>query len=1553
MQVFVTRWFFRGALWLALGFLGLQFVLPLLPKEVHASTVWPRPLIPPLPASEPAVSDPVVSLDGTWYWSKTPPTNFQSNSVDPSTDPTNWKQVPVPADLGYLGDWPAGYCRTNCGGQDVDYPYKQSFLIPSSFAGSEIFLRFNAVFSEATVWVNGTQVGTHRGAYSTWVVDITNAVTPGQNAWVTVGVTAESHTPAYSQVRGISRDVSLVALPKNYAMRLQATTTFDSTYTNATLNVDSGVVFNGGTNASINLQLLDPSGHSVALSPNSISVSASSPESSVSIPVTAPLKWDAEHPNLYALTATYVVDGTIVETVNENIGFRQIVVSGNQVLVNGNPVKLRGADYLPMAAGNGLAETSAEEIHDLQEFKAANINYIRTSHFAPDETFLNEADQLGIYVEYETSLAFDDQVGNASDSTWEPEYVGQFAENIETDQTHPSILYWSLGNESQWGTNMDQMVQYAAQADPTRPTKFSWGNNVPAGETSIYSEHYPGPGEGGLTGSSEPVINDEYAHGFTVYTSPSPTNTTAFDPGVRDWYGEYLRDYWEPIYTTQGQLGGAMWNGKDSVDEAPAGGFDTARDWGTMLDAWGREKPEYYNVQKDYTPDYIVDGPVANPGAGQPLVISITNRHDSTNLSELTIHYQAGSASGNLTGVNVAPHANGTLTIPAQNWTDGEIVNLTFTNNTLGYQEDSYNLPIGQPEITFAGPTGTAPTITSDSSSLTVSNSTFGLTFSTSTGMITSGTYNGTTVLTGGPFLNLGNVSLPGSWTLSSITSSTSGSEALVTIAGTYGTTGVTYVLHIDGTGLIRTAYTVTSPPNGYTEVGVGYDVTSSANTLDWQRQGLWSSYPSDNIGRNVGTAPEHKTSGTDTYGVKPSWSWSQDETDYVNFGVNDPANRGTNDFRSSKTNFYYGSLVVSGSQARLQAEGDGTGSVRAAVDGSNLRLNINNLWSVTNQAVSCCDSDTKTISIGSSYSNMVQMRLTNSDTAGMTTTYSDAAVNLAPQATVSAPGLTGDAISIQDNDPNTGAVSPNGPAFPQDITYTWPTGQNFNQLALVVGSGQGQGITNVLVQVSADGSTNWTTVANSGTLTYTTNNLETQTINIPQQTNMKGVRIQINSANLQWSHYALSELQVFNAPPPPNLALTATLSAPGLTGNAQVIQDGNPTTGTVSTDNPAFPQYITYTWPTGQTFNQIQLVTGSGEGQGITNVNVQVSADGSTNWTQVASSGTMTYTTNNLETQTINFPTQTNMKGVRIQINAANLQWSHYALNEFQVSNGPPPYNLALSASLSAPGLTGNVQVIQDGDPTTGTVSPQSPTFPQYITYTWPTGQSFNQIQLVTGSGQGQGITNVTVQVSADGSTNWTQVASSGTMTYASNNLVTQTINFAPQTNMEGVRIQINAANLTWGHYALNEFDVYNAAPSNLAFSATVSAPGLTGSVQSIQDSNATSGTVSQQNPTFPQDITYTWPSGQTVDQVVLETTWGQGQGITNVTVQVSTDGTTWTQVASSGTMTYATNSGNVEAQVITFSAQTNIVGLRIQINGANLQWSHYALTEFDVYNI
>lgn len=282
-------------------------------------------------------------------------------------------------------------------------------------------------------------------------------------------------------------------------------------------------------------------------------------------------------------------------------------------------------------------------------------------------------------------------------------------------------------------------------------------------------------------------------------------------------------------------------------------------------------KPEHWLTKKAYSPIRTTDTSVTNPGTGNPLLIPVKNWFDSTNFNEISFNWQVGTDSGSVTDLNLAPHADGTLIIPARNWKEGEILNIKVYQGSSYI--DEFNLPIGFVAKTFSSPQGPAPIISENDSEITVSGTNFDIFFSKTTGTITNGSYEGSTIITGGPRLNLGNVTLS-DWRLSSISHSTAGNEAVINISGSYGAVEAGFTVKVDGKGLITNQYSIKNPPGDVTEVGIAYDVSPSVDRLSWDRQGLWSAYPSDHIGRTTGVV--NRDSGHYAeFGVQPTWSWS------------------------------------------------------------------------------------------------------------------------------------------------------------------------------------------------------------------------------------------------------------------------------------------------------------------------------------------------------------------------------------------------------------------------------------------------------------------------------------------------------------------------------------------------------------------------------------------------------------------------------------------------------------------------------------------------------
>lgn len=897
---------------------------------------WPRPTIVPLPLLTRGVTTPLVYLNGVWKLNIHPSGEFWSNTANL----TDWADVEVP---GYL---PTQGVMVDEG---QEYAFRCRMNIPPDFAGKRILLRFDGVNCLARVWVNEKFVRSHYGGYTSWNCDITDLVRPGEATWLTVGVTDKQQEISSFHSGGIHRDVCLVAVPEDYLSRLHVETQLDAAYQDAVLKVTAGMTFHQGDASLVQLNLLDPNGKPVEVGHPSITLTGSTPEASLEIPLVSPKKWDAEHPRLYTLQANLVVDGVQVETLSKKVGFRKIEVVGNRMLVNGQEVKLRGVNRHDTHPLTGRTVTPELVEQDVMLFRAANVNFIRTSHYPPREDFLETCDRLGMYVEDEIAVAFVYQFiqPTQDDPAFTAAYMNQFAEMIERDRSHASVILWSLANESYWGRNFKHELDYVRKADPTRPTIFSYPITIPDGEplTDIWSLHYAendcDPADrtdnftvGKAWGHSMPVLHDEVAH-IPCYNLPELMR----DPGVREFWGESIRRFWENIFTTPGALGGAIWAGIDDTLITHRG--YAVWEWG-IFDGWRRPKPEYWLTQKAYSPIRVDEKALVNPGAENPARISVRNWFDHTNLNEITIHWQVADQRGVVAGPNVSPHGEGWLEIAPRDWRDGETLNLKFFR--MGdILVDEVDLMVGERLILPSQLAGPAPTLRDDADALWVVGADFSLAFSKETGLVTQGIYQGVKILTGGPYLNLVGVPLQ-PWALERLARRVENDEAVIDLLGSYGPIRVQFEVRVDGQGLITTRYTLIDLPvgsprarkftvgldvGGYREVGVAYTLSPAVDRLSWNRTGLWSVYPQGHIGRPRGTALKFRPMGDESFGAVPGWPWAEDMRNYSLFGKYDVGGRGTKDFTSMKHSIWRAAALLGETGRGLCAVSNGQASVR------------------------------------------------------------------------------------------------------------------------------------------------------------------------------------------------------------------------------------------------------------------------------------------------------------------------------------------------------------------------------------------------------------------------------------------------------------------------------------------------------------------------------------------------------------------------------------------------------------------------------------------------
>ncbi|GAA3129441.1 hypothetical protein JOF29_007290 [Kribbella aluminosa] len=881
----------------------------------HAATTRPLPSIPPLPASVSGVRNPQIPVTTGWRYSSSPPPSFWSAG----TDTASWKPIAVPGE-------PALQSQTVR--SDAECAYVVSLPIPADFAGRRVLLRFDGVYNYARLWVNGTFVRDHDGGFTTWYADITSLVTPGRAATVTVGVTdratsiAGQSDYAHHIIGGVLRDVTLVALPGSYLSRLHVDTRFDAAYRDATLEVTAAVGnLGGGTNGVVELNLADPAGRPVAISPSTLKLTDSMPQATAGIQVKAPLKWDAEHPNLYTLTATFKSKGT-TEQVVRRIGFRQVEVQGNQLLVNGQPVHLLGVCHHSITEAQGRSTNASMEELAARRYKEANCNFVRTSHYPPTPAFLDWADKLGLYVEVEAPVCF--QYGTVDDPAYTEQYMSQYVEMLERDRSHPSVIDWSLGNESGMGRNFAAENTYSHEVDPSRPTVFEdVAQHNGGNQADVYSGHYPNLGNANGN-PTQPVQYGEFAH-VPCYN----VDTLRADPGVRDFWGHSIAKLAAKFRTTNGVVGGSIWAAIDEVFHLPAGPVGYG-EWG-IVDLWRRPKPEHWLTKKAFSPVQIADGVLTGQTPGAAIAVPVTNWHDHTNLGELTIAWKIGNRSGRLSGVDIAARKSGTLTVPAGSWRSGDVLALTFSRG--GSLVDEYRIWLNNRTTPdFLAPGGTTPVVRETPSRITVTgvDSPFTVVFDKVAGRLVEATAGGALVLTGGPDLMLSRA-VPGQWTAGSAVVTTRDGQVVVTLAGRFGSMNTTITVAIDGRGLLTTSYTIANPPSGaVSDVGISYVMPDEIDTLSWQRDGQWTAYPDDHIGRVAGTARKSRAAGTDGYRTQPSWPWAQDTHSYYLFGK-DSAPHWTNDFRSSKANVRLAKATVGAQGHGVQVESGGTDSVRLA----------------------------------------------------------------------------------------------------------------------------------------------------------------------------------------------------------------------------------------------------------------------------------------------------------------------------------------------------------------------------------------------------------------------------------------------------------------------------------------------------------------------------------------------------------------------------------------------------------------------------------------------
>ena len=566
--------------------------------------------------------DRMLLLNGDWRfrWTKTPEgrikdfyrTDFDASAWETLAVPANWEVngygTPIYISAGYpfrieppyvmkepKPEWTT-YIERNPTGQ-----YRRAFTLPASWMGGQTFLRFEGVMSAFYVWVNGRRVGYSQGSMEPSEFNITSYVRKGENQ-IAVEVYKYSdgsylEDQDFWRFGGIHRDVLLYHTPDIRLRDVAVRTTLNTLAINPQLSVyndetgkdyrlvatllDGGVPLCCDTVAAQETLDLE---HKAARMNEWFPQRGHRKFNRMEMKVKSPKLWSAESPYLYTLVLEVQgLDGKTVERVSLPVGFREIRIAGGQLLINGSAIKICGVNRHEHDPYTARVMTEERMLQDLRLMKAAHINAVRLAHYPNCPRWYELCDSMGMYLMDEADCETHGLRGTlASTPDWSDAFLDRAVRMAERDKNHPSVIFWSLGNESGYGPNQAAMSAWLHEFDPTRPVHYEGAQGDPDPSTvDVISRFYPrvmqeylNPGipEGsdkeraenarwerlleiagktgdrctwvGSDGGPRPVLTSEYAH------------------CMGNALGNF-KEYWDEIDSHPRMLGGFIWDWVD------------------------------------------------------------------------------------------------------------------------------------------------------------------------------------------------------------------------------------------------------------------------------------------------------------------------------------------------------------------------------------------------------------------------------------------------------------------------------------------------------------------------------------------------------------------------------------------------------------------------------------------------------------------------------------------------------------------------------------------------------------------------------------------------------------------------------------------------------------------------------------------------------------------------------------------------------------------------------------------------------------------------------
>lgn len=599
-----------------------------------------------------------LSLDGEWRFHFTDdadaaPVGFER----PEHDVSGWKTIAVPAMWQAKGfgqpkynnityPFPANRPLVPRKGNEVG-SYRRTVQIPADWSGQDVILQIGAAGSAYRVWVNGQDVGYSEDSKLPSEFDVTRFVRPGSN---TVAIQVHRWSDGsyledqdFWRVSGIERSVWMRAVPKARVDDLFVKAGLDASFRDGTLDTELRLTGAGGP-MTARMTLLDGK-RQVLVREAKVAQGATSATLSAAVPGVRP--WSAETPNLYTLLVELVdAQGKVVQATPQRIGFRTVEIRDGRVTVNGRPITIRGVNRHEHDPETFHVISEASMRRDIELMKKNNINAVRTSHYPNDPRWYALADEYGLYVMDEANIESHAYMDYANkhpelrqklqigfDPAWEEAHVSRVMNMVERDKNHPSVIFWSLGNEAGIGPNFEKAAAAIRKRDPRRLVSYlGWGTldweHQPNAYVDIYAPMYDDIEKmvdwANDPTRTQPMIQCEYAH-------------------MQGNSGGNLKDYWDAIYAHPHKLqGGFIW---DWVDQSMYRYTkDGRRYWGDggeygpnpggdvefgdgLIQPDRTPNPHLYEVQKVYAP---IQFEGFDPASGR---LTVRNRHDFVDLS--------------------------------------------------------------------------------------------------------------------------------------------------------------------------------------------------------------------------------------------------------------------------------------------------------------------------------------------------------------------------------------------------------------------------------------------------------------------------------------------------------------------------------------------------------------------------------------------------------------------------------------------------------------------------------------------------------------------------------------------------------------------------------------------------------------------------------------------------------------------------------------------------------------------------------------------------------